>query len=219
MIVTIGGQKGGTGKTTICTNIAAALARAGRRVLIIDTDLQPSTSIWTTRREERGDVPPVYSVQKTGKLTSTVREFATQFDEILIDTAGRDSAEFANAMLCAHVLISPVVPSALDEDTMWHVDDQIDKAKNFNEALEAVMVSSRCSTNPSVKELDLSRDRLGELNHLNFLDSILRDRKVYRDAYRMGLGVCEMNDKKAILEVDGLMREIYGDECALVKAA
>ena len=168
MIVTIGGQKGGTGKTTICTNIAAALARAGRRVLIIDTDLQPSTSIWTTRREERGDVPPVYSVQKTGKLTSTVREFATQFDEILIDTAGRDSAEFANAMLCAHVLISPVVPSALDEDTMWHVDDQIDKAKNFNEALEAVMVSSRCSTNPSVKELDLSRDRLGELNHLNF---------------------------------------------------
>ena len=34
----------------------------------------------------------------------------------------------------------------------------------------------------------------------------------------MGLGVCEMNDKKAILEVDGLMREIYGDECALVKA-
>ena len=166
MIVTIGGQKGGTGKTTICTNIAAALARAGRRVLIIDTDLQPSTSIWTTRREERGDVPPVYSVQKTGKLTSTVREFATQFDEILIDTAGRDSAEFANAMLCAHVLISPVVPSALDEDTMWHVDDQIDKAKNFNEALEAVMVSSRCSTNPSVKELDLSRDRLGELNHL-----------------------------------------------------
>ena len=38
MIILIGGEKGGTGKTTIATNLAALRAMAGRDVLLVDTD-------------------------------------------------------------------------------------------------------------------------------------------------------------------------------------
>ena len=48
MIVLIGGEKGGTGKTTIATNLAALRAMAGRDVLLVDTDPQGSASYWTT---------------------------------------------------------------------------------------------------------------------------------------------------------------------------
>lgn len=38
MIVLFGGEKGGTGKSTLATNLAVWLARQGRDVLLVDTD-------------------------------------------------------------------------------------------------------------------------------------------------------------------------------------
>ena len=40
MIVLVGGEKGGTGKTTISTNIASLRSHAGKDVLLVDTDQQ-----------------------------------------------------------------------------------------------------------------------------------------------------------------------------------
>ena len=44
MVILIGGEKGGTGKTTIATNLAALRALAGHDVLLVDTDSQGSAS-------------------------------------------------------------------------------------------------------------------------------------------------------------------------------
>ena len=44
MVVLIGGEKGGTRKTTIATNLAALQALAGYNVLLVDTDSQGSAS-------------------------------------------------------------------------------------------------------------------------------------------------------------------------------
>ena len=45
MIVLVGGEKGGTGKTTIATNLAALRAMAGRDVLLVDTDPKVARAI------------------------------------------------------------------------------------------------------------------------------------------------------------------------------
>ena len=39
-LVAVGGGKGGVGKTLVAANLAAALAQAGRRVVVVDTDLE-----------------------------------------------------------------------------------------------------------------------------------------------------------------------------------
>ena len=44
MIISVGSQKGGTGKTTTSISLAAGLGRRGKRVLLIDTDSQANSS-------------------------------------------------------------------------------------------------------------------------------------------------------------------------------
>ena len=44
-VISVSSQKGGTGKTSMCINIGAALAKAGRKVLLIDNDPQGHLTI------------------------------------------------------------------------------------------------------------------------------------------------------------------------------
>lgn len=94
MIITIGSHKGGTGKSTLSTNLAAAYQAQGQRVIVIEADPSVSTtSTWAARREEHDELKPVTVLRKTGRLASTLRDLQQAYDVIIVDTAGKDSVE------------------------------------------------------------------------------------------------------------------------------
>ncbi len=66
-IITVANQKGGVGKTTSTVNIAAAIAQAGREVLVIDLDPQGNAST-ALGAEHREGTPSIYEVL-TGELS------------------------------------------------------------------------------------------------------------------------------------------------------
>ena len=64
MIVLIGGEKGGTGKSTISTNLSVMRVLEKRDVLLYDLDPQRTSTFWASRRDENSVEPRIASSQK-----------------------------------------------------------------------------------------------------------------------------------------------------------
>lgn len=214
-IVVFGGEKGGTGKTTLATNIAAMLALNGKDVLLLDTDRQGTASFWATVREEEQIEPRVACVQKFGKgLATQIRDLAERYDEVVVDAGGRDSVELRYALGVADRLYIPLQPFQFDIWTIRQMDTLVEMAKGLNEGLSAFIVLNRVATNPVIREDREAREFIGRENfqQLQLAESLVRDRIVLRKAARDGLAVVEYGqDGKAVKEMQQLYKEIYGD--------
>lgn len=214
-IILIGGEKGGTGKTTLAVNLAALRALQGRDVLLIDTDAQASASYWAQSRDETQTRPRVACIQKFGKgLPAEVRDLARRYQDLIIDAGGRDSLELRAALVVAERVYIPIQPSQFDIWTLGRMDDLAKTAQGFNPELQARVVISRASTNPSVNEVAEARNLLADFEHLSLSSAVVRDRIAYRKAARDGLSVEELKptDPKAGEEMRALFQEVFHDK-------
>jgi len=209
MIILIGGEKGGTGKSTIATNLATWLAHKGSDVLLLDADRQGTAANWAAERSEHPNRPPVHCVQRYGNLFKPIQDLCTRYAEIVIDAGGRDSEELRSAMTIADKLYSPARASQSDLWTLDHLAQLVSLAKAFNRGLAASIIVSIAPTNPRIREADDAVDLLGQFEELALSRAVFHERKAYRDAMRDGCGVVEMDDPKAISEVECLAKEIY----------
>ncbi|WP_404369623.1 division plane positioning ATPase MipZ [Marinobacter sp.] len=207
MIILLGSQKGGCGKSTTAVNLCAELARTGGDVVLVDADRQETAARWAQDRESR-DVPQILCLQKYENIRDTLRGLDKGSNFVVVDAAGRDSRELRTAMTAAHLLLVPFRPSQPDLDTLPALQEIITGAKDINEGLKVLGVLTMAPTNPNVNEASEARDCLAEFPDIHALRSVIRDRKVYRDAMSEGLGVVEMDNGKARAEIQLLVEEI-----------
>lgn len=95
MIVAVAGIKGGTGKTTLATNLAVYRAMNASDVLLVDTDTQGSSMDFSQVREENNLDPSITVSSLTGKQAgSEVNKLSPKFDDVVVDVGGRDTSAF-----------------------------------------------------------------------------------------------------------------------------
>ena len=214
MIILVGGEKGGTGKTTIATNLSALRASKNKDVLLIDTDQQSSASYWCGTRVENDITPRISSIQYFGKgFMSQVRDLSRRYDDVIIDAGGRDSSELRDALLIANIAVIPLSPSQYDVWTLSRMNELIEKSKSFNPELKAILVLNRASCNPSIKEAEEAKEVLSGFESLTLSNTIIRDRIAFRKSVPNGVAINEQEptDNKALDELSTLYCEVFAD--------
>jgi len=110
--ILVASSKGGAGKTTLATNLAAHFALEGRRTVLVDADPQHSSTRWAERRAElESAVLPIDAGRKKA-WRSVLPEDA---ERVVIDAPAGSMAEDLESFIeLADAIVVPVLPSALD---------------------------------------------------------------------------------------------------------
>lgn len=212
MKILIGGQKGGSGKTTFAVNLAAYFANKGVDVMLVDTDNKQTSSMkWALRRSKLSDVPKVNCVLALDDVRPTVNDLNSRYELIIIDAGGRDSMEFRTSLLVCDVCVMPLIPSSFDEDTMPYVNSIVTDSKIYNEGLKVYAMSSKCPQNKRAREKrteDLVEE-LEEFENILLSPHHIVYRVAYLDSASSGKGVTELKDPLAAQEIINLAQDLY----------
>lgn len=212
MITVVGGNKGGSGKTTTASNVAIALAYEGQDVCLLNGDLQRTAAKHHAEREASGIEPTFTLIEKFDNLTQTLRALDEKYDHVIVDVAGRNSREFITSGVVAHQIIAPLQCSQPDLDTLTELAQQIEAMRDLNPELKVYCLQSMATTNPVLRGNERKEflEYLEEFPTIETLQTVICFRKVYRDCMSNGTGVVETNNEAAKAEIKQLMKEVFG---------
>ena len=139
MIVTLAGQKGGAGKTTLAIGMAVEWMRRGKKVLLVDADPQATALTWAGLAAELEQQAP--SVVAMGdNLRKTLPSLAKDYDLIVVDTPGRQTKRVVGAIMLADLVVLPAQPSPADVWALAGTLDVIEEAREIRPSIHAVLV-------------------------------------------------------------------------------
>jgi chromosome partitioning protein len=198
-------SKGGSGKTTLATNVAACLSvKYAKRVCLVDSDPQGSVRDW---QEECGyKTFPVIGLDRKQSLKmihSVINE--NDFDYVLIDTPGRSTDLIAASIALSDKVIIPIQPSPYD---IWSVGDIVEILEARKEVANKPI--SFFAVNRAIKNTKLEKEVNEALQQYNLpvLKTHVTHRVVYAQAAAKGITVFETSHSEAINEINELTREI-----------
>lgn len=113
-IITLATQKGGSGKTTLATNLAVAAAKNGCLTLIIDTDSQQTALDWFSKRDNQEN-PIVLVAENKEKLDSLLTLAKNKgIERVFIDTQGANTDLVNFSILKSDFCLIPCRSSGFD---------------------------------------------------------------------------------------------------------
>ena len=110
-VIVVASSKGGAGKSTVSTNLAAHFALQGKRTVLIDADRQGSATRWCEKRAGLDSAAlPIDGSKKGWK-----KNLPGQTEVVIVDApAGAMGDDLADFLEMASAVLVPVLPSTID---------------------------------------------------------------------------------------------------------
>lgn len=189
LTVLVANTKGGCGKTTIATNLAAAFAGAGLTTALADGDRQRSSLGWLKRRPE--GAPPIIGLDWGKEDGATPKKIA----RLVVDAPAAMRLKRAEALIkLADVIVLPVLPSPYDEAATARFLKRIEALKPIRKSRTAVAVVGnrlRPRTRASTR-LDAFLNGIGHT-----VVTRLRDSTLYAETAAKGLSLFDLTTRRA----------------------
>jgi chromosome partitioning protein len=177
--------KGGSGKSTIATNLASHYANEGHRVMLVDFDPQHSSLDWLEARP--AGHPGIIGHDASDGGFRTPRNV----DYIIYDTpAGLRGKALSNMLRRAQSVIVPILPSPIDMRAATpFIREILDNGRVSRKETRVALVANRCRENTNVyHQLE---EYLTRVRKAPFI-SVLRETQNYNRAAEQGLGIFEL---------------------------
>jgi chromosome partitioning protein len=184
--------KGGCGKSTLATNLAACYANRGTVPAVMDYDPQGSTMGWLERRpSELAAIHGIAAYKKTMQATRSWQlRVPTETETLLIDSpASVDHDDLRELTRDSTSILVPVLPSLMDIHAASRcIADLLLVAKVDRRDRKLAVVANRTRKNTkSFAKLMRFLDSLGIP-----IIAVLRDTQNFVRSAEQGIGVCEM---------------------------
>jgi chromosome partitioning protein len=210
-VIAVLSLKGGVGKTTLATNLAAAAHLRGKSTILVDLDKQGSSLDWGSMRSESSKLAGI-AVSKHDRNFSRARllELATGREVVVLDGPPRIGDQSSAAAIAADIVVIPVTPGPFD---LWATDEtlqELDRADALREQLgrgpvRRLFVANRCAARTVLTRS--ARDALGQRGQVS--DTTIQQRVVYPESAATGESVLTTQPKgPAAAELQKLFDEI-----------
>jgi len=184
--------KGGSGKTTIATNLASYFATRGHRPVLMDFDPQGSSVRWVKKRQAAQ--APIQAIAAFEKDSRTTRSFQLRVPDsathVIVDTpAAVEPRQLPDMTRDAHKILVPVLPSDIDIHTCSRcIGDLLLVAKIRRDENRIGVIANRVRRNTLMYQ-----SLIRFLHTLGIpIVAIIRDSQNYVRAAEAGIGVHEM---------------------------
>lgn len=206
--VALANLKGGCGKTTISTNLSAALAARGS-VGLVDADPQGALRHWVDwqHRDPADTSLPTLYAEHTDPLEN-LKHAQPRHDFVVADCPPSLDIAITQRLLehCDFVLI-PVLPSPLDLWASAQTIEVIEQARAKNPNLRAALVLNQ--TEPKSAMTRAMQQAIAKLN-TPVLATSVRRRAAYRNAVVEGVSVFQLGvrGREAANEINQILIEV-----------
>ncbi|RTR39411.1 chromosome partitioning protein ParA [Shewanella canadensis] len=214
MILLVGGEKGGAGKSCMAQNLAVHITQKFQaNVLMVDCDPQRTTSDWIQARNDDPTLPTINCIQLYGKIRNDLLSQDERFDYVIVDCGGQDNLAMRAAMSVATYVVLPLRPKRRDLKTLPHMEDMLSTCKMVNPKMVATIVMTQCPSLPSQFKRILEAKEVVQSFGLRVLNAVTFSRNIYDDSEEQGSSVIEIDPGgKAAMEIHAIADELFAIE-------
>ena len=188
--VLITNPKGGCGKTTVATHLAAAFATTGQETLLAETDPQGSSISWLEAR------PPGVAHVEGANWVKEPGKISKRISRVVIDSAaGTRLGTLRDLIRLADIIVVPILPSAFDQNSTKAFLDKLRELKPIRKnrkpfalVRNRVRRGSRAASRLDDFMMEMDTAEVGRL----------QDRALYNEVAWQGLTIFDLAGRQAV---------------------